>query len=181
MNEFDSLLATSGEPSQETSAPKPEFQFAGPPVRILFLCTNNSARSQMAEALTRHLSHGQVEVFSAGSRLAAQIHPEAVKAIARLGANMSQHVPKGLDQFRGQSFDRIIILRAREGEEGPSFPSSSKVVYWDFPDPVANAGTAEERARLFLALGTEMTLRIRLLLNLIARERREQYAPRTAS
>jgi ArsR family transcriptional regulator, arsenate/arsenite/antimonite-responsive transcriptional repressor / arsenate reductase (thioredoxin) len=176
MNETDNLLATTGEISRETSAPKPEFQFAGPPVRILFLCTNNSARSQMAEALTRHLTRGQVEVFSAGSRPAAQVHPEAVSALARVGANMSQHVPKHLDQFHGQSFDRVVILRAREGEEGPSFLSPSKVVYWDFADPIEQSGTPEERARRFQALATELMFRIRLVLNLIARERRERYA-----
>lgn len=177
MNEANNLSVTTEATSPERAGVKPEFQFAGPPVRILYLCTNNSARSQMAEALTRHLSHGQVEVFSAGSHPAAQIHPDAVRAISRLGANMSQHIPKNLAQFQGQSFDRVIILRAREGEEGgPSYQGSSKVVYWDFADPVQKAGTPEERSRLFLALATELTVRIRLLLNLLVRERREKYA-----
>ncbi len=144
MNNSDNFLVTTEAMSPERAGVKPEFQFAGPPVRILFLCTNNSTRSQMAEALTRHLTRGQVEVFSAGSRPAAQVHPEAVSAIARLGGNMSQHVPKPLAQFQGQSFDRVIILRSREGEEGPSYHGPSKVVSWDFADPVANAGTPIE-------------------------------------
>jgi protein-tyrosine-phosphatase len=132
----------------------------------------------MAEALTRLLTSGQVEVYSAGSHPAAQIHPEAVRALARLGADMSQHIPKSLDQFQGQSFDRVVLLHARDEEEELSFQGTSKVVPWDFADPVKKSGTAEEQTRAFQALGAELMMRIRLLLALIERERREQRTSR---
>jgi arsenate reductase len=110
------------------SQEKAQWQFNGQSVRILFLCTNNSARSQMAEALTRHLSKGQVEVFSAGSQPAAHIRPEATQAIARLGANMSQYVPKSVNRYQGQAFDRVVILCDKEHEQCPTFSGSSKVI-----------------------------------------------------
>ena len=91
------------------------------PVRVLFLCTPNAACSQMAEAFLQHLSQGQVTVFSAGSHPAAQILPEAICAIARLGADMRQHVLKHLDQFCNQSFDQVIVLCDPENESCPTF------------------------------------------------------------
>jgi protein-tyrosine-phosphatase len=159
-------------PAREQAVKPPNWQFGGKSVRVLFLCTSNSARSQMAEAHLRHLGQGQVEVFSAGSSPAAQIHPEAVRAIARLGADMSRHVPKHLDQFRGQSFDRIIVLCDPEQEVCPPFPGSSQVITWTTPDPVKAEGTAQERSRAFDVLAIELNTRIRLLLTLLEREKR---------
>ena len=100
---------------------KPSWDFTGQPMRVLFLCTSNSARSQMAKALTRHLSQGQIEVFSAGSQPAEHIHPEAARAIARLGADMRKYVPKSAELFQGQTFDRVVILCDQEHETCPTF------------------------------------------------------------
>lgn len=149
-----------------------DWQFVGEPLRVLFLCTSNGARSQMAEALLRHLSQKQVEVFSAGSHPAEQIHPEAVRAIARLGADMSQHVPKHLEQFRGQAFDRIIVLGDPDLETCPSFPDVDQVITWRTPDPLVTKGSEQERSRAFDLLAIELNTRIRLLLTLLERERR---------
>ena len=157
-------------PTQETRAKKLNWDFAGKSVRLLFLCTNNSARSQMAEALTYHLSNGQVEAFSAGSHPAAQIHPLAVRAIARLGADMSQHVPKHLEQFRGDVFDRIIILCDQDAEDC-SILNHPGAIYWNTPDPVLAEGTEEQRQRAFHLLAIELNTRIRLLLTLLEREK----------
>lgn len=149
-----------------------EWHFVGPPVRVLFLCTGNSARSQMAEALLRHLSQGQIEVYSAGSQPAAAIHPYAVRTIARLGADMSRHVPKHYEQFQGQSFDRVIILCDREHEPCLTFPGEVAAVYWNIPDPVAVEGSEEERYRTFQQLALELNTRVRLLLALLERQGR---------
>ena len=157
--------------TQETRVKQPNWDFAGKSVRVLFLCANNSARSQMAEALTYHLSLGQVEAFSAGSHPAAQVHPLAVRAIARLGTDMSRHVPKHLDQFRGQVFDRIIILCDQGHEDCPTLDSPG-ATYWNTPDPVLFEGTEEQRQRAFNHLAMELTTRIRLLLTLLEREKR---------
>jgi ArsR family transcriptional regulator, arsenate/arsenite/antimonite-responsive transcriptional repressor / arsenate reductase (thioredoxin) len=170
----DSDLPQSAEaPAEGQAGKQPDWQFYGKSVRILFLCVNNSARSQMAEALTRHLSQGQVEVYSAGSQPATQIHSEAVRAISRLGANMSQHVPKSLDLFREQTFDRVIILCEQEQEHCPTFPDTSPVLTWNTPDPLRTEGTELERARAFDRLAIELNTRIRLLLTLLEREKRE--------
>lgn len=154
------------------SVKPPDWQFAGKSVRVLFLCPSNSARSQMAEALLRHLSQGQVTVFSAGSSPAVHIHPEAVRAIARLGADMRQHVPKHLDQFRNQPFDRVIVLCDPEQESCPTFPGKIEVILWTMRDPLSVKGTEQERSRAFDLLAIELNTRIRLLLTLLEREKR---------
>lgn len=156
------------------SQEKAQWQFNGQSVHILYLCINNSARSQMAEALTRHLSKGQVEVFSAGSQPAAHIQPEATQAIARLGADMSQYMPKSVERFQGQAFDRVVILCEKEHEPSPTFSGNSKVIYWDTPDPVKVEGTEKERSRAFQHLAMELNTRIRLLLTLLEREKGKQ-------
>ena len=118
------------------SQEKPTWHFTGQPMRVLFLCTSNSARSQMAEALTRHLSQGQIEVFSADSQPAGHIHSEATRAIARLGADMRQYVPKSSELFQGQTFDRVVILCDKDHETCPTISGSAKVITWNTPDPV---------------------------------------------
>ena len=157
--------------TQEISSKRSNWNFAGKPVRVLFLCTHNQARSQMAEALLHDLSRGQVEALSAGNHPAAQIHPLAVRAIARLGADMSRHVPKSLDRFRGQAFDRIIILCDQGHEDCPTFDTAG-VITWNFPDPAQVEGTEQERQRAFNLLATELSTRIRLLLTLLEKEKR---------
>ncbi len=149
-----------------------QWHFAGSPVCVLFLCTGNSARSQMAEALLQHLNQGQIEVYSAGSQPAAAIHPYVVRAIARLGADMSQHVPKHYEQFLGQSFDKVIVLCDREHEPCPSFPGEEAVIYWNTSDPVAVEESEQERYRAFQRLALELNTRIRLLLTLLERQRK---------
>lgn len=171
-NPHSGVAGEQNAPAQESRGVKPNYDFAGKPVRVLFLYTNNSARSQMAEALTHHLSNGQVEALSAGSHPAAQIHPLAVRAIARLGADMSRHLPKHLDQFRGQAFDRIIVLCDQGHEECPALDAVG-VAYWNTPDPVLVEGTDDQRQRAFTLLAMELNTRIRLLLTLLEREKRE--------
>jgi ArsR family transcriptional regulator, arsenate/arsenite/antimonite-responsive transcriptional repressor / arsenate reductase (thioredoxin) len=180
MNTFENdptfTVSSDDEPTVAPSTPstqRQEWHFVGPPVRVLFLCTNNSARSQMAEALLRTISQGQVEAYSAGSQPAATVYPEATQAIARLGADMSQYVPKHYEQFQGQSFDRVIILCDREQETCPTFPDEAVIIYWNIPDPVAVEGSEEERSRAFRQLALELNTRVRLLLTLLERQRRE--------
>ena len=141
-------------------------------MRVLFLCTSNSARSQMAEALTRHLSQGQSRVFSAGSQPAEHIHPEATRVIARFGADMRKYVPKSAELFQGQTFDRVVILCDQEHETCPIFSGSAKVITWNMPDPVKAEGTKAELSRAFQHLAMELNTRIRLLLTLLEREMR---------
>jgi ArsR family transcriptional regulator, arsenate/arsenite/antimonite-responsive transcriptional repressor / arsenate reductase (thioredoxin) len=172
MNDLDASRSSEGLVTKRTGK-QLDWQFDGKPVRVLFLCLNNSARSQMAEALIRHLSQGQLEVFSAGSQPAAQIHPLATRAIARLGADMSQHIPKSLHLFEDQAFDRVVILCDTEQEDPLDFPGNSSVIIWNTPDPCKAEGTELERTRAFDRLAIELNTRIRLLLTLLEREKCE--------
>lgn len=141
------------------------------PIRVLFLCSENSARSQIAEALMRHLSNGKVEAFSAGSH-PASIHPYTSRVLARQGIDTSQLRPKHFDEFQGQRFDRIITLCDRVLEVCPHFPDDPERIHWSFPDPTAVEGTEDVRYRAFEQLSLQLTTRIRLLLVTLKRESR---------
>lgn len=127
-------LLSPAEIPQPRSAPgKPK------PIRVLFLCTHNSARSQIAEALLRHLSRGQVESLSAGSE-PREVHPYAIRAMSDLGIDISSQRPKHLDTFRDQSFDYVITVCDRIRESCPVFPNDPKRIHWSFPDPAEGRG-----------------------------------------
>ena len=138
-----------------------------PPLRVLFLCTENSARSQMAEALLRHLSHGAIEVFSAGSQPAVQVHPLAVLAMEQQGLDMNQARPKHIDAFVGQHFDAIVTVCDRVREVCPVFPDDPERIHWSFPDPALVDGPEETRLRAFEQTSLQLATRIRVLVPLL--------------
>ncbi len=140
------------------------------PVRVLFLCTHNSARSQMAEGILRHLSGGKVEAQSAGSHPSSP-HPYAVQVLATMGIDISQQRSKHLDEFRDQSFDYIVTVCDRVRESCPTFPGDPEGIHWSFLDPVAVEGPDKERYRAFEQVALQMVNRIRYLLILIEREK----------
>jgi ArsR family transcriptional regulator, arsenate/arsenite/antimonite-responsive transcriptional repressor / arsenate reductase (thioredoxin) len=144
-----------------------------PPMRVLFLCTHNSARSQMAEGLLRHLGGQLVEVFSAGSE-PTTIHPMAIKVMQQLQIDIRQQRSKHMDDFSGQWFDYVITVCDRLRESCPVFPGDPEHIHWSFPDPVAVEGSAPARERAFHETGTQLTTRINYLLLMIDRSRREK-------
>ena len=148
------------------------WHFDGSPPRLLFLCTSNSARSQMAEALVGHLSQGQVQALSAGSHPAQAINPLAISTLAQRGVQMSQSVPKSMEMFVGQPFDRVITLCDRVRERCPTWLDASPM-HWSLPDPAAVEGSEAERQQVFDQLASTLDVRIRLLLTLLERERQE--------
>jgi arsenate reductase len=159
--------------TEQTSKERIEWHFAGQPVRLLFLCKDNGARSQIAETLVRHLSQGQVDVLSAGSQPAEKIEPEAIPILTRLGADLRQQVPKPLDPFLQQSFDRVIVISEQASEEFPHLPENCRCDIWNIPAPSAVSQSSEEPLpRLFERLTIELTMRIRLLFTLLEREKR---------
>lgn len=164
------IPAAPGQPTEGDLAPAAEQAApAGPPTRILFLCTHNSARSQMAEAITRHLGQGQVQVFSAGSAPSA-IHPDALRALAAIGVSAEGQAPKHMEQFAHETFDYIITVCDQVRESCPVFPNDPEHIHWSFADPAAIAdGAARQRA--FQQIARELNTRIRLLLALIERKR----------
>lgn len=141
------------------------------PTRVLFLCTNNSARSQMAEAVLRHLGADRVKVFSAGSEPTA-VDPDAVRAMARMDVDMSQQRAKNLNEFLGQSFDYIITVCDRVREACPSFPGDPERIHWSFPDPATTPGGPARRHRAFEETALQLTTRIRYLLMAMERQQR---------
>ncbi|HYU71369.1 MAG TPA: ArsR family transcriptional regulator [Ktedonobacteraceae bacterium] len=138
-------------------------------VRVLFLCTHNSARSQMAEGILRHLSNGRIEALSAGSQPLA-VHPLAVQALTALGIDISQQQPKHLDQMKHLSFDYIVTVCDRVRESCPTFPDDPERIHWSIPDPVVVEGSKKEQYRAFEQVALELMTRIRYLVILIDRE-----------
>jgi arsenate reductase len=116
--------------------------------RVLFVCTNNSARSQMAEGLLRHLYGDRYEVFSAGT-LPTEVHPLAIRAMAERGVDISGQRSKSLNELRGQEFDLVVTVCDQAKEACPFFPGGGERLHQSFPDPAAAAGTEEDRLCAF--------------------------------
>ena len=116
--------------------------------RVLFLCTGNSCRSQMAEGWLRHLGGGDYEVYSAGTRPAGQ-NPLALRAMAEAGVDISRQASKHVEVFAGQSFDWVITVCDHARESCPVFPGPVRRLHWSFADPAATTGTLEERLPFF--------------------------------
>jgi arsenate reductase len=105
-------------------------------MRVLILCTGNSARSQMAEGLLRRLSGNRFEVFSAGTK-PTQVRPEAAAVMREIGMDLSEHRSKSLDEFAGQEFDYVITVCDSAKEQCPIFPARTKRIHWSIEDPAA--------------------------------------------
>ena len=135
----------------------------GEPVRVLFLCTGNSSRSQMAEALLRQAAGPAVRVWSAGSH-PKPVHPDAVAAMAELGIDLTGARPKHLDEFAGKRMDHVITLCDRVREVCPEFPGVSQPIHWSLPDPAK----APEGYPAFRRTAAELADRIRFLVHRIA-------------
>lgn len=148
------------------------LQEGQPPLRVLFLCTENSARSQIAEALLCQVSHGTVDAFSAGSAPAPEIHPLARRVMEERNIDMSHAVPKHVEFFQGQRFDAIVTVCDRVMEVCPSFPNDPERVHWSFLDPASVQGTDAEQLRAFEQTSLQLTTRLRLLLTLLQRKKR---------
>jgi ArsR family transcriptional regulator, arsenate/arsenite/antimonite-responsive transcriptional repressor / arsenate reductase (thioredoxin) len=136
------------------------------PLRVLFLCTQNRARSQMAEGLLRHLGEGRVEVESAGVRPGI-VSPLAVLALDELGIDISGQRSKHLDGMRDRSFDRVITVCDQVREHCPTFPGNPDCVHWSIADPIAAAESVEgedTRRAIFAATAQQLATRVRFLL-----------------
>jgi protein-tyrosine-phosphatase/DNA-binding transcriptional ArsR family regulator len=131
--------------------------------RVLFLCTGNSARSQMAEALLVHRSGGAYDAASAGSH-PKPLHPNAVRVMSARGIDISANRTKHLDVFASQRFDMVITLCDRVREICPEFPRHPAQVHWSMPDPAAGAGTERATLPAFEQAVTELETRVRYLI-----------------
>jgi arsenate reductase len=129
--------------------------------RVLILCTGNSARSQMAEGLLRHLGGDKFEVESAGT-VASFVRPQAIAVMAEIGIDITRHRSKCLDEFLGTSFDLVITVCDSAAENCPIFPGPAKRIHWSFDDPAEATGTEPEKLAAFRRIREE--IRERLLM-----------------
>ena len=127
--------------------------------RILFLCTHNSARSQMAEGLLRHLGGDHFEAYSAGTE-ATHVRPLAIKAMTELGVDISGQASKTLDRYLGEPFDAVITVCDQAAEACPVFPSARRRLHWSFPDPSKATGSEEEQLAVYRQVRDDIRGRI---------------------
>jgi protein-tyrosine-phosphatase/DNA-binding transcriptional ArsR family regulator len=134
--------------------------------RVLFLCTGNSARSQMAEALAEHLSQGAVRAASAGSH-PKPLHPNAVQVMRERGIDLAGRRSKHLSEFTDRRFDFVISLCDRVREICPEFPGTPQAVHWSVRDPAGEPRTDHESLPAFERTAAELETRIGFLLEAI--------------
>ncbi len=127
-------------------------------MRVLFLCTGNSARSQMAEGWLRHLSAGRVEAASAGTEPRG-LHPLAVRVMAERGVDISRQRSKHLSELQGIRFDWVVTVCDRARQTCPVFPGA-RAVHWDLPDPAEAEGSEEEVAEAFRRVRDDLARRV---------------------
>jgi protein-tyrosine-phosphatase len=131
--------------------------------RVLFLCTGNSARSQIAEALVEHRSAGTVEARSAGSHPKV-LHPNAVRVMAQRSIDIAGRPTKSLDRFTRTRFDRVITLCDKVREICPEFPGTPTAAHWSIADPAAAGDSDEATYPVFEQVADEIDSRVALLL-----------------
>ena len=131
------------------------------PIRVLFLCTHNSARSQMAEGLLRHIGGERFEVHSAGTE-ATEVRPLAILAMSEIGIDISGQRSKTLNDYLGRQLDYVITVCDSANESCPIFPGYPHRIHWSFPDPSAATGSEDERLAVYRRVRDEILSRLRL-------------------
>ncbi|MGC8989859.1 MAG: arsenate reductase ArsC [Verrucomicrobiia bacterium] len=140
---------------------------------VLVLCTGNSCRSQMAEAILRQAAGDLLEVHSAGSKPAGYVHPMAIKAMAEIGIDISSHRSKHLNEFLGRKVETVITVCAGADAACPVFPGRVNRHHWPFEDPATAPGTETERMEAFRRVRDD----IRRVFEAYAAGRRDQTSP----
>ena len=140
-------------------------------VRVLFICTANSARSQIAEAILRKYAGDMVSVHSAGTDPAADIHPMARRVLLENGIDPEHQFPEGVETYADQEFDIIITTCDAARENCPFFPGNAIRYHWGLDDPAATQGSEKERVAAFETTFTAVSERVRALVGTIERIR----------
>jgi len=130
-------------------------------MRVLILCTGNSARSQMAEGLLRHDGGRDYEVASAGTH-PSHVRPEAILVMREVGIDISGHRSKSVEEFAAQHFDYVITVCDNAKESCPVFPATTKRIHWSLNDPAAVEGSEEQRLAEFRRVRDDLRARLRL-------------------
>lgn len=129
-------------------------------MRVLILCTGNSARSQMAEGLLRHDAGESYQVFSAGTK-PSYVRPEAIAVMHEIGIDISRQRSKSLDEFAGHEFECVITVCDNARESCPVFPAGTKRIHCSIEDPAAVSGSEDERLAAFRHIRDELRSRLR--------------------
>jgi len=127
--------------------------------RVLFICTHNSARSQMAEGFLRALAGDRFEVASAGTE-ATRVHPLAVRAMTEVGLDLSRHTSKVVDEFAEQPWDYVITVCDAANEACPVFPKKANRLHWSFEDPSQATGSDDQRLEVFRRVRDQIQRRV---------------------
>jgi arsenate reductase len=138
-----------------------------PSMRVLFLCTHNSSRSQMAEGLLQARGGQRFAVSSAGTHPRV-VHPLAIRVMREIGIDISEaagYRAKSLDEFIGQPIDLVVTVCDDAAEECPFLPGAHRQVHWGFPDPSAATGTEDERLAVFRSIRDAIAARIEEFLH----------------
>lgn len=133
---------------------------------VLFLCTKNSARSQMAEAILNYRGGDRFTAYSAGSSPAEAIHPAAALVLSDAGHDMADRKPKPMNAFANVKMDFVITLCDNMKESCPVFPGQPVLAHWGMPDPAEIEGSEAEKAQAFKKTMLEISQRISLFLNI---------------
>jgi arsenate reductase (thioredoxin) len=141
-------------------------QMSGPIYRVLFLCTGNSARSQMAEAVLNRKGQGRFHAESAGSDPTARVNPYAIRTLLDGGIEWRGHPPRGLTGLDGERWDFVITVCDRAREACPVFPGQPVLAHWGMPDPAAVEGDEAIKQAAFVDALTLISRRVDLLLSL---------------
>jgi len=132
--------------------------------RVLFLCTGNSCRSQMAEGWLRHLAGEDFDVVSAGTQ-PARLNPYAVNAMQEVKIDISNHASERVDLYLGQRFDYVITVCDHAAETCPTFTCATSLLHWSFEDPAKAKGTYDQQMAVFRKIRDEIADRIRRFIN----------------
>jgi arsenate reductase len=150
---------------------------AADPIRVLFVCTGNSARSQIAEALLKEFGGSDFAVFSAGTE-PGPVNEQTFAVLGELGLDWSRAVSKSVTQFVGQQFDYVITVCDRARKSCPVFPGEHNSLHWGLDDPAEAAGTEAEKLEAFRRTRTEVATRLRPFVELARKARREPVPAR---
>jgi arsenate reductase len=139
------------------------------PIRVLFVCTGNSARSVMAEALLRQHGGDAFEVYSAGTEPKG-INPLTLRVLAEAGIDASWARSKSVDEYLGQSFDYVVTVCDQARQSCPVFPGVHESLHWGYEDPAAAEGTEDERLAVFRTVFIQLGERIRQFATVTRRQ-----------
>jgi arsenate reductase len=132
--------------------------------KVLILCTGNSCRSQMAEAIWNQLGRDEWEAVSAGSKPAGYVHPMAIKLMKNRGMPVEGLESKSVEPFLNQKFDLVVTVCDNAKGDCPAFPGAKNVLHWPFEDPNDAEGTGEEKMKVFASVADLIHARINAYL-----------------